>query len=396
MTVQISPVLAYDHVTDPQELHRILARARRGGAITTGTHGPEVLTYELVRSVLRDRRFRVPQGMFLAAQGITSGPLWDRVATNLISLDGEEHHRLRRLVAHAFTPRATDRLRDTVTGVMTVLVERQLPRGHCDVVADIARQYPIPVICALLGAPPDDWHLFSAWADDIFAVFSWDVAAHEDRILQAWQELDDYIDDMIARRRRTLTDDLLSDLIRVGDDADRLSVEELRMLVAGLLIAGTDTTRNQLAAAVHVMCDNPDQWDLLGRHPELAYNAANEVIRHSPVAVAMLREAVEDVELAGVGIPAGALVMANLASANRDEAVFTDPDRLDIQRPNASAMLTFGGGMHYCLGSHLARLEIAEGLALMARRMPRIRRDGEAPWKPLSGLSGPRTLPVAF
>ena len=110
----------------------------------------------------------------------------------------------------------------------------------------------------------------------------------------------------------------------------------------------------------------------------------------------MLRTAVEDVELAGLRIPAGTLVVANLASANRDPAVFVEPDRLDITRHEASAMVTFGGGMHYCLGSHLARLEVAEGLAIMARRMPNIRLDGPAPWKPLTSLSGPAMLPVTF
>jgi cytochrome P450 len=390
------PILAYEHVQHPDEAHRLVAQARNRAPIAMGTHGPELLTYDLVRTVLRDPRFRVPQGMFLASQGITSGPLWDRVATNLISLDGSEHHRLRRLVSKAFTPRATARLRTTIVDVITELVDRHTKTGRCEVVTDIARQYPIPIICALLGAPSADWKLFSDWTDDIFKVFSWDVAAHERVVLAAWEELDGYIDDMVAQRRHTLTDDLISELIRAEDDGDRLSTDELRMLAAGLLMAGTDTTRNQLAASVHVLCDHPDQWALLGERPELAANAVEETMRHSPIAFGALRTALEDVELAGVMIPAGTLVVANTAAANRDPAAYDDPDRLDITREGAPAMQTFGAGMHYCLGANLARLELAEALAVMTRHMPNARRTGPAPWKPLTALCGPITLPIEF
>jgi cytochrome P450 len=390
------PEIDYEHCQSPNEAHKIIRQARQQAPIAIGPHGPELLTYELVRSVLRDPRFRVPQGMFLASQGITSGPLWERVATNLISLDGAEHHRLRRLVSKAFTPRATARLRTTIIDVITELVDRHTASGRCEVVTDIARQYPIPIICALIGAPPEDWELFSDWTDDIFKVFSWDVAAYERAILAAWEELDAYIDDMVAHRRQTLTDDLVSELIRAEDDGDRLSAAELRMLVAGLLMAGTDTTRNQLAASVHVLCDHPDQWALLAQHPELAANAVEETMRHSPIVAAALRTALEDVELAGVMIPAGTLVIANTAAANRDPAVYDDPDRLDITREGAPAMQTFGAGMHYCLGANLARLELAEALSIMTRRMSNARRVGPAPWKPLTALSGPATLPIEF
>ena len=227
-------------------------------------------------------------------------------------------------------------------------------------------------------------------------MFAWSVAEHERAILTAWDELDAYIDGMVADRRQTLTDDLLSELIRAEDNGDRLDADELRMLVASLLIAGTDTTRNQLAASVQTLCDHPDQWALLAREPELATNAVEETMRHSPIAGAALRTALEDVELAGVVIPAGTLVIANTAAANRDPAVYAFPDRLAITREGAPAMQTFGAGAHYCLGANLARLELAEALSIMARRMPNARRTGPAPWKPLTGLSGPVTLPIEF
>lgn len=390
------PTIDYQLVDDPEEAHAMFRDARRQAPIAMGPHGPELLTYDLVRSVLRDPRFCVPPGFGLAAQGITSGPLWERVTANLLSLDGAEHHRLRRLVSKAFAPRGAARLRTTIVEVITQLVEPLTETGRCDMVADVARQYPIPIICALLGAPRDDWQLFSQWTDDVMRTFGWTAADDAPDILRAWDELDVYLDDMIASRRSTLTDDLISDLIRAEDDGDRLSHDELLMLAAGLLMAGTDTTRNQVAASVQVLCDRPDQWALLAEHPELAPNAVEETMRHSPIGLVTMRTAIEDVEMGGVTIPAGTLVMVNAAAANRDPEVYHDPDRLDITRDAPPAMLTFGGGVHYCLGSHLARAELTEALTIIPRRMPHARRTGPAPWKPLTGLSGPTTLPIEF
>ncbi len=153
----------------------------------------------------------------------------------------------------------------------------------------------------MLGTPPDDWHLFSDWADDIFKIFDWNVVNDEPDILRAWRALEDYLDDMV--------------------------------------------TRNQLAAAVQVFCDHPDQWALLRERPELAMKAVEEAMRYSPIIFTTMRVAVEDVELAGVTIRAGTLVIANTTAANRDPAVYRDPDRFDITREDAPAMLTFGGGI---------------------------------------------------
>jgi cytochrome P450 len=390
------PTVVHHQAENPADAHRIVRQVRQQSPIALCPRGVEVLSYELVRGVLRDPRFAVPPGLALQAQGVTSGPLWDRTVKGLLSRDGAEHTRLRRLVSKAFTPRSAARLRDTMTEVITELIDAHTSAGCCDVVADIARPYPIPIICALLGAPRRDWQLFSDWADDIFKLFAWNVAEDEPVILAACRQFDAYMQDMVTQRRHTLTDDLISELIRAEDDGDRLTHDELIMLASNLLAAGTDTTRNQLAASVQVLCDHPDQWALLGEHPELAAQAVEETMRHSPVVFAALRTACVDVELAGVVIPAGTLVIANTAAANRDPDVFDDPDRLDITRAAPPAMLSFGGGAHYCLGANLARLELAEALTVMTRRMPNPRRTGPAPWKPLVGISGPTTLPIEF
>jgi cytochrome P450 len=390
------PTIAYEHAPSPQLAHELIRRAQRQGPIALGPHGPEVLTYELVRTVLRDDRFAMPKGLALAAQGITSGELWDISLKGLLSLDGAAHHRQRRLVSKAFTPKAAERLRTTCADIIAELVDNHADTGRCDVVADIARQYPIPIICAMLGTRPEDWHLFSDWADDIFKIFDWNVVNDEPDILRAWKELEAYLDDMVTDRREALTDDLLSDMMRAEVDGDRLAHDELLMLAATLLMAGTDTTRNQLAAAIQVFCEHPDQWTLLRDRPELAMKAVEETMRYSPIIFTTIRTAVEDVELAGVTIPAGTFVIANTAAANRDPAVYQHPDRFDVTREDAPAMLTFGGGMHYCLGAHLARIELDEALTTMARRMPNIRVAGPVPWKSMTGISGPSSLPVEF
>ena len=390
------PSIAYDHLTDPEEAHRVLADARNHAPIAISPHGPHVLSYDLVRRVLRDDRFITAHGLGLDAQGVTSGPLWDRATSNILSLDGAVHHRLRRLVSKAFAPRAAERLRSLAVEIISGLVEPFTAVGHCDVVTDIARGYPTPVICALLGAPPEDWQLFSDWVDDIKKLFEWNVVNDAPLILAAWNELDAYLEDLITQRRASLTDDLISDLIRAEDDGDRLTHDELLMLCVTLLGAGTDTTRNQLAAAIQVLAAHPDQWNLVARHPELAPDAVHELMRYNPIIFGTIRRAAEDIELAGVHIPAGTLVAANTASANRDPDVYQDPERLDITRGSPPAILNFGGGVHYCLGSHLARLELTEALRVITKLMPNPRQTGLAPWKGMAGITGPITLPLEF
>jgi cytochrome P450 len=390
------PSIAYDHLTDPDDAHRIIADARERSPIAMGPHGPEVLSYELVRAVLRDSRFVTAHGLGLDLQGITSGPLWDRAITNILGLDGAEHHRLRRLVSKAFAPRGAQRLRTRILEVITGLIEPLTTVGHCDVVSDIARRYPTPVICALLGAPHEDWQLFADWTDDIKKIFDWNVANDGPAILAAWDQLDAYLEELIAHRRTSLADDVISDLIRSEEDGDHLTHDEVLMLCATLLGAGTDTTRNQLAAAVQALSAHPDQWALLAQHPELAAHAVHELMRYYPIIFGTIRQAAEDVELAGVCIPEETLVVANTAAANRDPHVYSLPDDLDITREDPPAMLTFGGGVHYCLGSHLARLELTEALQVITRRMPNLRRSGPAPWKAISGITGPTMLPVEF
>lgn len=392
------PTFQYSLTAAPHDILEDVRTAQACAPIAIGPLGPEILSYELARDILRDNRFRLPPGITLAAQGITSGPLYDKLASSLLGLNGPPHVRLRKLVSKAFTPRATARLTDTIRDVMNGLVDEVVDAGRCDVVTDLARPYPTPIICALLGAPREDWQLFADWTEEIFRAFNFqpDVTFDEAAIMRAWGELDAYADEMVAARRNTLTDDLVSELIRAESEGDRLNLDELRMLVAGFLMAGTDTTRNQLAASVQVLCEHPDQWAKLREHPELAMQAVEESMRHSPAASIVPRVAVEDVEFGGYLFPAGTFVLANTFAANRDPAIYRDADRFDITRKDLPAILTFGGGAHYCLGANLARRELAEALTVLTARLPAASRVGPAPWKPLLGMTGPTTLPIEF
>ena len=391
--IQDLPVLdtfSPEYQADPHGMNRA-ALAR--GPIASGPFGIEVLSYEGVQTAIRDRRYLAPAGLTLAAQGITEGPLWDRVSKGILSIDGDEHARLRRLVAQSFTPRTTERLRASMRSILIEMLDAGPDEGELDVV-ELVKWYPIAVICELLGTPRDDWAQFSDWTDDLFKIFQFNAREDGPAILEAFDALDGYLDAMVEARRAEPRDDLITELVQAEEEGDRLTRPELRMLASAVLTAGTDTTRNQLAAAIQLFCDFPDQWKLVPDTASEATGVVDEVMRFSPVILGTARSAGEDVELLGVNIPAGTLVALNTAAANRDPAVFPDPDRFDISRTGASPHLTFGGGIHYCLGVHLAKAELAEALVQMRAKWPTIEQTGPAPWKPVVGISGPSTLPV--
>ena len=392
------PTLDYDFTAPPQSIYPQFRAAQDVAPIALGPVGPEILTYDLARTVLGDPRFGIPPGIHLTAHGVTSGELWDRVTRSILCMEGAEHRRLRSLVSKAFTPRATARMDETIHVVINDLIDAVAADGQCEFVEQIARPYPIPVICALLGAPPQDWKLFSRWAEDIFKVVSFDInlAEEEPTVLRAWDAFNAYIDDMIADRRRGLTGDLLSELIRAEDDGDRLDAGEVQMLAFSILLAGTDTTRTQLAASMQVLCEHPDQFALLRDRPELAMKAVEETMRHSPSMCSTLRSVTGDVSVGGYTFPAGTFILVNTYAANRDPAIYDDPTRFDITRDDPPPILTFGGGAHYCLGANLARRELSEALKILARRIPNPRVAGPTPWRPLLGMSGPTTLPIEF
>jgi cytochrome P450 len=367
-----------------------LARTPMGYALTD---------YPDVVAVLRDRRFHsalalVPQ----IRAGAGAGP--DRRAgrrPSILEMEGDEHARLRRLVAPAFTPLSADRLRPSMRRVIGGLAERFVEAGRCELVRDVCDPYPIPIICELLGAPPDDADRFSRWATDIFRVFNQDLDRDLPLIIAAAQELGSYVRSLIEERRRSPGEDLLSELIAVEQSGDRLSTSEMSMLAEAVLMAGTDTTRNQLACTVALFAEHPAQWELLAGRPELAPRAVEESMRYLGAVRGTVRFASEDIEYRGVLFPRGTIVSAHLAGANRSPAFFSQPECFDITAEREVGQLTFGSGIHHCLGAALARAELQEALVVLPQLMANLRLDGPVEWKPPTfGIWGPARLPLRF
>ena len=359
--------------------------------------GYSVTHYEDVVAILRDRRFHSALSMLQQTEGAGVEGFMGSRQQSILSMEGDEHSRLRRIVASAFTPKSADRLRPFMREVVGGLVDQVAPNGACEFVEAICEPYPIPIICELLGAPKEDWKLFSAWATDIFRIFNNDIANDLPLIQKAGEELDHYVRAMVEERRGRPAQDLLSDLIAAEEAGDRLSTDELVMLAQAVLMAGTDTTRNQLACSVALFTEHPGQWAKLADSPDLAARAVEETMRFLGAVRGTARIASEDIEYRDVLFPAGTMVATSLAMANFDPSVYPDPESFDIARESTSPQMTFGSGIHFCLGASLARAELQEALPLIARRMPDIEVDGTIEWKPQTvGIWGPARLPLRF
>ncbi|MBM3729878.1 MAG: cytochrome P450 [Actinobacteria bacterium] len=373
-------------------------RAAEQSWLARGEIGYTVLRYDDVVAVLRDKRWHsaVPLVVEMSAEATPEFKM--RRRESILSAEGDTHVRLRRLVAPAFSPRRADKLRPAMREVVNGLVDRVASSGTADIAADVCEPYPIPIICELLGAPKADWELFSRWATDVLRVFDNNFKVDMPAIIAAQDGLDLYTRNLIADRRSKPRDDLLTDLIAMEEAGDRLTTEELVMMVEAVIVGGTDTTRNQLGLAVDMLIDHPDKWGLLADDPTTAPRFVEETMRLNGAVRATGRVASCDIEYRGVLFPAGSIVFPALASANRDASVFTDPNHFDpTNRDSGQPQLTFGSGIHYCLGAALARAELQEALPLLARRMPNIRRTAEPRYKiATAGVFGPTSLPVGF
>ena len=366
--------------------------------IARNLFGYSILHYDDVVAMLRDKRWHSASGKILEMSGIDNPEWLERRRTSILSTEGDEHTRLRRVAGPAFSPRHADALRPFMRTVVNDLIDTFADRGTADIAVEFCEPYPIPIICELFGAPKEDLQLFSDWATDIFRIFNGNLEEDMPVIIAAEDALDAYVGDLIEARRNTPSDDLISAMIAAESDGDRLSHEELIRMCEAVLMAGTDTTRNQLGCSISLFARHPDQWKLLAEQPELAPRAVEETMRYMGAVRGTARFASEDIEYRDVFFPKGSFIAPSLAQANLDPSVFPDPGRFDITRePSNRPQLTFGSGIHYCLGAALARAEQQEALTIMADRLPDIEIAGDIRWKPATvGIFGPERLPVSF
>ena len=394
------PVVDY---TDPElrgeRYHDTMLALRDRGWLATGPLAYFVLDREAATFFLRSKSAGFPGLKIAELFGVEDGPLYEEMRRNIINIDGEDHGRLRRLVNPAFTPKAAERWRPAMRGFLEELWSGVADSGRCEVVADFAKPYPAMTIAAVLGAPLEDaprLHHWSNWIQRQFDAPS--LISERAEIEQAVVELYAYLDELLARRRETPGDDLISTLIAAEQEGDRLSDVELVNLVLDVLIGGVDTTQSQLAHGLRLFAEHPDQWELLAERPELAPAAVEEIVRYEPITPVTARITLEDVTYRDVTFPQDTVIMVCAFTGNRDlDAAGGDPDAFDITADRGAAKpLTFGAGIHYCLGANLARAELQEALAFLAPRMRDLELDGEPEFGSIQGIYGLERLPVRF
>jgi cytochrome P450 len=405
---------AFDYM-DPSmrgdRFHEAMSDVRRRGWLAQGPFGYIVLDRESAEFFLRTRAAIFPGMKIAEIFGVSEGPLYEQMKHNILHVNGPDHSRLRGLVNPALSPRAVERYRPAMRAyledLLGIAVQRSHAAGHepdgrvrCEFVEAFAKPYPSRVIADVMGAPLEDaprLHHWSNWIQRQFDAAS--MAGERDEIEQAVAEFYEYAEALVRARRDDPRDDLISKLIEAEEQDDRLSDVECINLVFNVLVGGVDTSQSQLAHAVRLLAEHPEQWDLLASDPSLADQAVEEALRYEPITPFTARLTTEDLVFRDVTFPAGTIVMVCAFTGNRDvDASLEDgAERFDIAVDRGrERALTFGAGVHYCLGANLARAELQEGLSFLSQRLRGLQLDGEPVFDSVSGIYGLAELPISF
>jgi cytochrome P450 len=378
-----------------ERFHRTMDELSSAGWLASSPIGYFVLDREAAAFFLRTRAATFP-GMRIAEMfEVPEGPLLEEMRRNILHINGDDHRRLRNLVNPAFTPRAADRWRPAMREFLQRLWEPLADSDRCEFVEVFAKPYPSLTIATVMGAPLEDAPKLHEWSNLIQRQFDGPSLLHErDAIERACAEFYEWAGALIERRKDDPSDDLISTLIAAEQEGDRLSDVECMNLVLNVLVGGVDTTQSQLAHALRLFAANPEQWQLLAERPELAPDAVEEIVRYEPITPFTARLLHEQVEFRDVTFPEGTVVMVCAFTGNRDGV---DPDAFDITADRGDAKpLTFGAGIHYCLGANLARGELQEALAFLPARMPGLALDGEPELGSVHGIYGLDSLPIKW
>ncbi|MCW2643418.1 MAG: cytochrome [Dactylosporangium sp.] len=317
-------------------------------------------------------------------------PFWHVIRNGMLDLEPPDHTRLRRLVSQAFTPRRVEALRPTVRRIADQLVDDFVADGGGDLVARVAEPLPVTVIAEMLGVPEADRHLLRPWSADICGMYELNPSrAAADRAVRACEEFSDYLRTLAAKRRADPRDDLISALTQV----DGLTEDELVGTCVLLLNAGHEATVNTTGNGWWALFRNPGELERLRASPELLPTAIEELMRYDTPLQMFERWVLEDISVRGVDIPRGSEVALLFGSANHDPAVFTDPARLDLGRTD-NPHVTFGAGIHFCLGAPLARIELTSSYGALLAKAPSMKLVETPKWKPGYIIRGLESLLV--
>jgi cytochrome P450 len=375
-----------------EEYHRRLAALRRQSWLARSPIAVVVLDRAAGEFFLRARATAFPGRQIAGLFGVTAGPLYEHIDANILNLSDPAHHRLRSIVAGAFTPVAANHWRPVMRQLLGQLWAGLEHDGRTEAVAALAKPYPALTIATILGAPPADaprLHDWSTWVQRQFDVrsLSTDLA----RIETAVVELNDYVEVLLAGPPGPST--LLGALLAAEADGQRLSHPECVNLAVNVLAGAIDTTQSQLSHALHLFATHSDQWRLLDSSPDLVPAAVTEVLRTEPVTPFTARLCLDDIEYRGVVFPGGTIVAICAERANREGE---GGERFDIAARRDGRLLTFGAGAHYCLGANLARAELEEALRFLAPRMPGLELDGPMSFGGIEGIYGIEALPLRW
>lgn len=387
-------------IADPYPIYHQL---RAAAPVWLSPLGQWILTrYEDVALVLRDKRFGKNYAENMKrryGENALKEPAIASLARTMLVLDPPDHTRLRGLVTKAFTARRVEEMRPRIAAVVDQLIDRVAGKGSMDVIADFAHRLPVIVICDMLGIPEEDrGQFFDQYKVNGRLIDPVPLSREEmDAVNENGKMVGAYFDSLFERRRREPKDDLTTQLVQAEEAGDRLSTEELRANVGLLFAAGHETTANLIGNGLLALQRNPEQWEALKADPSLIPNAMDELLRFDSSVQLTGRVALEPVEVGGVKLDKGASVVCFLGAANRDPATYVDPDKLDVKRQNIRP-LSFGGGIHHCLGAQLARIEAHEAFAGLARRLPnlKIAELTNPSWRRSFTLRGLTNLPATW